>query len=64
LNNKTKITVAVDISPLLSPNVGIVRAVSGLMSELPTVASSKGINVRPYFRKALESLDFYGIRGT
>jgi glycosyltransferase involved in cell wall biosynthesis len=55
------LTITVDISPLSNPSVGIGRSVAGLMSELPDVASSAGINVQPYFRKALGSLDLYGL---
>ena len=54
-------TISVDISPLSNPSVGIGRAVAGLMSELPAVAASSGIHIEPYFRKALGSLDQYGL---
>jgi len=53
--------IAIDISPLSNPTVGIGRSVSGLMSELPTLALSAGIKLQPYFRKALGSLNDYGL---
>lgn len=55
------INLAIDISPLSNPSVGIGRSVAGLMSELPAIASSAGVNLRPYFRKALGRLSDYGL---
>ena len=53
--------ICVDISPMAIRSVGIGKAVSGLMSNLPAVAVSAGVLVKPYFRKALGSLAGYGI---
>lgn len=62
MSKKPKITI--DISPLSNPSVGIGRSVSGLMSELPALASSAGIKLQPYFRKALGRLNDYGLADT
>ena len=62
--NNRNIKIAIDISPLSNPTVGIGRSVAGLMSELPALASSAGIKLQPYFRKALGSLNEYGLADT
>lgn len=53
--------IAIDISPLSNPHVGIGRSVAGLMTELPALTASADIKLQPYFRKALGSLNDYGI---
>lgn len=49
---------------MANPYVGIGRSVAGLMSELPALASSAGVKLQPYFRKALGSLNEYGLADT
>lgn len=61
LDKKLSPTISIDISPLSNSSVGIGRAVLGLMSELGDVSSAAGIVVRPYFRKALGSLEQFGL---
>lgn len=55
--------VVIDISALCNPRSGIGRSISGLMSELPALAVSAGIQLQPYFRKALGSLNDHGLAG-
>lgn len=59
--NNSNIKIAIDITPLSNPTVGIGHSVAGLMSELPALALSAGIKLQPYFRKALGSLNDYGL---
>lgn len=56
--------IAIDISPLSNPSTGIGCSVAGLMSELPAIALSAGIDLKLYFRKMLGSLNDYGLAGT
>ena len=55
--------ISIDISPLANRHVGIGKSVAGLMSQLPDMAASARVEVRPYFRKALGSLAQHGLAG-